>query len=281
MTRNRKRPFGYGLKRGEISINEAEAAVVKSIFAAYITGHSYNEIVAMLNSQPISYGDSEIEWNKNMVARILSNPIYQGDERYPALISAEDYQAASARRPITGSCLEQHQDLRAIRQIVKCDQCGSFLEPGKGRYRNIRWNCPKCGILSCRSSETVEQLHAMINRLIGSPERIQEPPARRIAEEIELRRVEEEFACEINNSAFNEVKAREIVIQLASARYDVLGSEEYETLRIRSILSSAAMSDKLDTDLLKSIALEVVIHSDGAIGLKMRNGQIIEGSEIT
>ena len=275
MTRNRKRPFGYGLKRGEISINEAEAAVVKSIFAAYITGHSYNEIVAMLNSQPISYGDSEIEWNKNMVARILSNPIYQGDERYPALISAEEYQAASARS------LEQHQDLRAIRQIVKCDQCGSLLEPGKGRYRNIRWNCPKCGILSCRSSETVEQLHAMINRLIGSPERIQEPPARRIAEEIELRRVEEEFACEINNSAFNEVKAREIAIQLASARYDVLGSEEYETLRIRSILSSAAMSDKLDTDLLKSIALEVVIHSDGAIGLKMRNGQIIEGSEIT
>lgn len=121
----------------------------------------------------------------------------------------------------------------------------------------------------------------MINRLIGSPERIQEPPARRIAEEIELRRVEEEFACEINNSAFNEVKAREIAIQLASARYDVLGSEEYETLRIRSILSSAAMSDKLDTDLLKSIALEAVIHSDGAIGLKMRNGQIIEGSEIT
>ena len=259
MTRNRKRPFGYGLKRGEISINEAEAAVVKSIFAAYITGHSYNEIVAMLNSQPVPYGDPETEWNKNMVARILSNPIYQGDERYPALISAEEYQAASARRPITGSCLEQHQDLRAIRQIVKCDQCGSLLEPGKGRYRNIRWNCPKCGILSCRSSETVEQLHAMINRLIGSPERIQEPPARRIAEEIELRRVEEEFACEINNSAFNEVKAREIAIQLASARYDVLGSEEYETLRIRSILSSAAMSDKLDTDLLKSIALEVVV----------------------
>ena len=120
-----------------------------------------------------------------------------------------------------------------------------------------------------------------INRLIDAPEQVQGVPSRKISEEIELRRKEDAFTCEINNTAFDESQARQAAILLAAARYDVLGSEEYETLRIRDLLTKTEKSEELDTTVLRSIATEIVIHPDGKIGLKMKNGQIIERNEST
>ncbi len=281
MAKNRKRPFGYDMHGGQNVINEGEANLVKEIFAAYKNGSSYAKIVEMLNNQPIPYFNQDAPWVKTMVARILNNLVYVGNDQYPAIITQEDFQAALEKRPVTGSCLEQFQDHKAIRHMVKCGNCGRSLKIGNNRYRNVRWSCPSCGTFQSRTSETIPHLTEIINRLIDAPEQVQGVPSRKISEEIELRRKEDAFTCEINNTAFDESQARQAAILLAAARYDVLGSEEYETLRIRDLLTKTEKSEELDTTVLRSIATEIVIHPDGKIGLKMKNGQIIERNEST
>lgn len=73
---NRKLPFGYEMQRGIVCVKTAEAAVVKEIFAAYIRGISYRQITDSLNAQAVPYNERGKSWNKNMVARILSNELY-------------------------------------------------------------------------------------------------------------------------------------------------------------------------------------------------------------
>ena len=64
---------------------------------------------------------------------------------------------------------------------------------------------------------------------------------------------------------------------LAAARLNAIGSEDYETLRIKEVLTSEIPLH----DLLKSIASAVLIRLDGSVGLRLKNGQTIERSKIS
>lgn len=83
---NRKLPFGYHMELGKIVPHPPEAVLVKHVFQAYIAGESYNSLVEWLREQKIPYDVGRV-WNKNMVARILENRRYIGDQGlscYPA-----------------------------------------------------------------------------------------------------------------------------------------------------------------------------------------------------
>ena len=72
-----------------------------------------------------------------------------------------------------------------------------------------------------------------------------------------------------------EENAKIAAYALAATQLNAIGSEDYETLRIREALSSKAPPH----DLLKSIASAVLIHLDGSVGLQLKNGQNMEGSK--
>ena len=82
---NRKLAFGYEMQRGIVCVKTAEAAIVKEIYAAYIRGISYSQITDSLNAQAVPYNEPGKSWNKNMVARVLSNELYTGNETYPVI----------------------------------------------------------------------------------------------------------------------------------------------------------------------------------------------------
>ena len=77
---NRKLPFGYRMVLGEITIQPAEADLVRLIFHRYSTGATLGELTKILCRQDISY-DTGRTWNKNMVSRILEDGRYIGDIR--------------------------------------------------------------------------------------------------------------------------------------------------------------------------------------------------------
>ena len=93
----RKLPFGYQMKQGEVTIHEAEAAVVHEIFEKYVSGASYLEITKMLKNQPVAYQPDKL-WNKNMVARILENVRYIGENGFPPIIEKDVFQRAAEKR---------------------------------------------------------------------------------------------------------------------------------------------------------------------------------------
>ena len=84
----RKQPFGYRVEMGEVVLHAQEAKLVEYIFQQYLSGASFNTLVAQLREQSIPYDEGKL-WNKNMVARILEDHRYTGEGGYPAITDQE------------------------------------------------------------------------------------------------------------------------------------------------------------------------------------------------
>ncbi len=61
---NRKLPFGYQMRMGEIVRNEAEAKAVQDIFLQYTLGASLKEIAEQMSKTGPNYDEGK-SWNKN------------------------------------------------------------------------------------------------------------------------------------------------------------------------------------------------------------------------
>lgn len=92
MLKNRNIPFGYCMVNGEYALNVPEAEAVRTIFAEYISGKSLKVIASEMQ---IPYNTGKALWNKNMVCRVLENRKYIGENGYPQIITAEDFEKAA------------------------------------------------------------------------------------------------------------------------------------------------------------------------------------------
>ena len=278
---NRKLPFGYEMQRGIVCVKTAEAAIVKEIYAAYIRGISYSQITDSLNAQAVPYNEPGKSWNKNMVARVLSNELYTGNETYPAILSEGEYRRAASAKPATGASLDTRA--KTIRQLARCAVCGSALALSGNKYGWARWNCPSCNALSADAvmPDTVDAVSHILTAMVRNPELIQAPPQAEQSMQGIPEQLGSEFNLAIQAEEFNESAARAKAISLAAARFDALGSEDYETMRIQYILARAEQNGGLDTALLRQIISAIQIFPTGDVSLRLKNRQIIKRSDLT
>lgn len=94
---NRKQPFGYRMELGEVIPHPDEAETVRWIFAQYLAGASYTDLVAALGERGIPYLPGK-PWNKNMVARILEDTRYTGTKGCPPLLQEAVLKQSRAQR---------------------------------------------------------------------------------------------------------------------------------------------------------------------------------------
>ncbi len=92
MLKNRSIPFGYCMVNGKYALNAPEAEAVRKIFADYIGGKSLKTIATEMT---VPYNTGKAVWNKNMVCRVLENKKYIGENGYPQIITAEDFEQAA------------------------------------------------------------------------------------------------------------------------------------------------------------------------------------------
>lgn len=277
---NRKLPFGYEMQQGIVCVKTAEAAIVKEIYAAYIRGISYRQITDSLNAQAVPYNEPGKSWNKNMVARVLSNELYTGNETYPAILSDGEYRRAVSAKPATGASLDTKA--KTVRQLARCATCGSVLTLSGNKYGWARWNCPSCNAISADAvmPDTVDALSHILTAMVINPELIQAPPQVEQTAPGMPEQFENEFNLAIQAEEFDESTARAKAISLAAARFNALGSEDYETMRIQYILDKTEQNGGLDTALLRQITSAILIHPTGEVSLKLKNGQIMKRSDL-
>ena len=113
---NRKQPFGYRMEMGRVVIHLQEAEIVQYVFQQYIAGASFSALVNSLSAQDISY-DQDKAWNKNMVARILADQRYTGENEYPAIISQADLETAMRIRTSRQVPIQKTAAQKVIRQL--------------------------------------------------------------------------------------------------------------------------------------------------------------------
>jgi len=245
---NRKLPFGYMMERGEIMPHPEERNCVCMIFDEYQKGASYNVLVARLEKKGVPY-DTEKSWNKNMVARILENRRYTGEQPYPPIITGEQFNAVACLRAVKKGDTEKTYVSKTLRRV-----CEAKITP-----------------------DIVSQVLSLMNGLIMHPGLVQSP-AETMQETSEYILLKMKLDEALAQQPINEDEAKQLICDLASAEYASIGSADYETECIQRLLYDTMPMDKLDEVLLEKCLAQVMIATDRAVILRLKNGQIIERS---
>lgn len=240
---NRKLPFGYQMRFGDVIPHPDEAEAVQKIYQNYLAGASFRQIAEGLQAQGIPY-DEDKPWNKNMVARILENERYTGIDPFPVLIPAELFRAVQNRRIQTAPERTQTPAQKELRKL-----CGSVP--------------PKY---------VEQQALGILNRLIHDPQLITYTPKDNGRILIEQRQVLEEL---LRSPPVDEEQARKLALDYAGAALDSIGPEEYETERLRKLFTGKQPLAELDAELLRQSVRQITYTGkEGKILLK--NNQWME-----
>ncbi len=154
-------PFGYKYRDGELLVKDDEAAIVRDIYAAYLTGDSYSTIASDLCERSIptradtedylkkrnSYG----VWSASSVGKILKNVTYTGKWYYnktktvkvdgkkrqvkrprsewievdvPAIIDQQTFEAAQAQRKANSTLAKRNTSRQYLVQGLLFCKCG-------------------------------------------------------------------------------------------------------------------------------------------------------------
>ena len=111
----------------------------------------------------------------------------------------------------------------------------------------------------------------LLNELIRCPDRVQ-PVASQVA--TACGKTREELTTALERQPIDEDNARALLLQLAAEQYDTIGNTEYETVRLRRLLTGRKPMTELDAELLQS-AVSAVLVTRQTVRLQLKNGQII------
>lgn len=247
MASNRKLPFGYRMEFGKIVIQPLEAVIVQRIFQRYSSGESYKMLVEYLREQDVPY-DCGKTWNKNMVARILENRKYIGEQGWPAIITEEMYEYASQKRTGKITVAKKTEAQKILRRL-----CVGDVTP-----------------------DVEQNVLRLLNKLIASPEKVhmpQVPPADR--HQIDV--FQQALSSELDQQPVDEEAAKTLAMELASVRFSAIGDQAYETERLRRLFARYVLMAELDAELLRSAVSAIHLRKDN-VTIQLKNGQMIERS---
>lgn len=244
----RRQPFGYQICGGRISVNSSEADIVKYIFRAYIGGASFNDIKSNLLNRPVAY-DVDKAWNKNMIARILGDRRYVGTNVYPPILPRKEFEVVESIRT---SKVQTDTRTEAQRLLYKL----SDKRPAVRTEADVR---------------------GIINALIHDPSLIKEQET--VPDATETLELQQEFDDLLLVQPIDEVKAKRLIFQMASAQYSAIDNSEYETARLQKMVSKCKTLTELDADLLAKIVDKVIVNRISTQVI-LKNGQIINSEEV-
>lgn len=91
-------PFGYWLDGQEVPItHEQYSPIVQMVFQSYAKGMSLTALANELESQSIPNQKGRPAWSHSCIRNILTNPVYLGDKKFPALVTRELFTQVQTR----------------------------------------------------------------------------------------------------------------------------------------------------------------------------------------
>ena len=166
-----KAPYGYRIKDGKnLEIHEKEAAIIRLIFARYLSGESTTEIAAALTDMGLRTRDGKEQWNTFAVSYILRNEKYIGDAlcqktlatdsfpfikkrnqgekdqyyvdaTHPAIISKEMFDRANALIQRRSSTRGMSKKKYLLTKTIYCGLCGSVFSRKETKSGYVTWAC--------------------------------------------------------------------------------------------------------------------------------------------
>ena len=277
MAKNRRIPFGYQMKNGEIVTEPRELYAVSKIFADYLKGKSLLEISRSMQEEQIPYHPGEdFSWNKNMVKRILENEKYLGTETYPQHISADIFHRANNKKikKATNICIVP-DELKKIRNITLCAECRKRLF----RNQNGTWNCKtyRCSEFEYVATDQMilSAVLNILNSAIANPSlldveaemSVYTPNGEVVKQKNEISRLMDSTDIE-----YDRIKAA--ILELAELKYECCSYDDVpqKTVLLKEIMKGVKRLNTLDVELLLKCAEHITVSHNATIGLELING---------
>ncbi len=164
-----KSPLGYRMVKGQLEIDEDEAAIVRMIFRDYLSGKSCKAIGAKLQEMGVQAKDRKRVWNSSTISYILSNeryignallqksyttetfppqrklnhgevPQYYVEGSNPPIIDKETFAAAKSLMASRSEKVSRNRNSSPFMQKIHCGYCGA-LARHKAENGKVNWVC--------------------------------------------------------------------------------------------------------------------------------------------
>ena len=290
-------PIGYKLADGKIQLDEPKAAVVKRIFADYLSGISTSALAKRLTEMGFPNANSKASWNHSSIGKILENVKYLGDEFYPQIIDAEMFdrvrklrrerceQLGRSIKPNSGN----HQ--YPFTGKLRCGECGEayrkYIEHcGKPSEKSL-WKCKRyiyknrvccrCGFVADEQLE--KAFLEAVNRIIARIQILDRKPKKEpIPNNPEFNRLDQrikELEAEGRYSS-NELPA--LIFKRAQAFYKTarIDDAEYNTEKMKQAFSGRQPLAEFDEELFLAVIKQITVYAEHRLVFEFINGLTME-----
>ena len=284
MKKNRNIPFGYTMQKGEIVEEPTESQAVKDIFKLYLDGKSMSELARQMSINQISYNGITFDWNKNMVKRILENEKYLGKDGYSALTDSETFYCANARKKSKATSVNEiSEELKIIRSLTYCTECGHRLSRFGGNTQTDKWDCrnSECSRFNYRLTDNMikDILLHILNAVIANPDLLDtDSEISAYTPNIKVKCQQNEINRLMDNPEIDSEKVKAEILRLAELKYDCCTYDEspQKTEYLKELLSDREQLNTINYDLLKSCVSRILIGHFYTIEIEFINGVTIK-----
>ena len=272
------------MKKGEIIAEPTESQAVKDIFKLYLDGKSMSEIARQMSISQISYNGITFDWNKNMVKRILENEKYLGKDGYPVLIDNETFNHANARKKSKATSVNEiSEELKIIRNLSYCTECGHRLSRIGGNTQTDKWDCRniECSRFNYRLTDNMikDILLHILNAVIANPDLLDtDSEISAYTTNIKVKCQQNEINRLMDNPQIDTEKAKTEILKLAELKYECCTYDEgpQKTEYLKELLSGKEQLNIIDYDLLKSCVSRILIGHFYTVEIEFINGVTIK-----
>ena len=272
------------MKKGEIIAEPTESQAVKDIFKLYLDGKSMSELARQMSISQISYNGITFDWNKNMVKRILENEKYLGKDGYPVLIDNETFNHANARKKSKATSVNEiSEELKIIRSLTYCKECGHRLSRIGGNTQTDKWDCRniECSRFNYRLTDNMikDILLHILNAVIANPDLLDtDSEISAYTTNIKVKCQQNEINRLMDNPEIDSEKVKTEILRLAELKYDCCTYDEspQKTEYLKELLSDREQLNIIDYDLLKSCVSRILIGHFYTIEIEFINGVTIK-----
>ncbi len=272
------------MQKGEIIAEPTESQAVKDIFKLYLDGKSMSEIARQMSISQISYNGITFDWNKNMVKRILENEKYLGKDGYPVLIDSETFYRANARKKSKATSVNEiSEELKIIRNLSYCTECGHRLSRFGGNTQTDKWDCrnPECSRFNYRLTDNMikDILLHILNAVIANPDLLDtDSEISGYTPNIKVKCQQNEINRLMDNPQIDTEKAKTEILKLAELKYECCTYDEgpQKTEYLKELLSGKEQLNIIDYDLLKSCVSRILIGHFYTVEIEFINGVTIK-----
>ena len=280
MPKNRVIPFGYCMRNGEITAEPKEVYAVSTIFSEYLKGGSLLQIAKLMETEKIRYTADSDKWNKNMVKRIIENEKYLGNDKYPQIIDENIFKQANEKRVRKAAALNLIcDDLKEIRRIAYCAECGGKLfrkTNGKGREY---WNCSNQGCFKFEYRLTDQMIIGAVltalNSAIANPSLIEcESEISAYSPTSDILRQQNEISRMTDSPQVDFEKVKAEIFRLAEIKYErcTYSDKPQKTAELVTLFINQNQLNTLDIGLFKSCINKILISRFCTIEVEFING---------